>query len=204
MGLLARLPARIARTLDFLATVERLKLVGRRVNVSGNGRPESSAEHSWHAALMAMLLAPEFPRGVDSDRVIRMLLVHDLVEVYAGDTFFFDNGSAKASQKAREARAAKRLFSQLDGRAGREVRSLWREYEGFRTPEARYAKAIDMLQPMIQNICADGECWKSNRVRLEDIRERKKGRMRHDPKVWAIFEHLLGIAEKRNLTWRGD
>src|SRR6201999_4403107 len=113
-------------------------------------RPENSAEHSWHLALLAVLLADTVPPEVDAARVIRMLLVHDLVEVDAGDTFAYDSG-ANLDREDREQAAAARLFGLLPETQAAELRALWEEFEAGVTPDARFAVAIDRFQPLLLN-----------------------------------------------------
>jgi putative hydrolase of HD superfamily len=199
LGVNIRLPLKTRQLLDFLAEAERLKHVERRIDVTGHGRPENSAEHSWHAALMAMLLAREMPKKMDRDRAIRMLLIHDLVEIYAGDTFHYDR-RAKVGQGAREERAARKLFSKLKGAEGREVRALWQEFTKGRTLEARFARSCDMLQAVLQNICCAGRCWRRYGVSLEDVRKYNESAVERGSRLHAVFEYLMGLVARHRLV----
>ena len=127
----------------------------RRTTIVGGGRRENSAEHSWHLALFALVLAEHADEPVDVARVVTMLLLHDLVEVDAGDTFIYDEDGL-ASKAEREAAAADRLFGLLPDDQGTGLRALWEEFEARQTPDARFAAALDRLQPVLLNDANDG------------------------------------------------
>ncbi|NNF38207.1 MAG: HD domain-containing protein, partial [Gemmatimonadetes bacterium] len=136
---------RLVRQLDFIAEIDRLKSVERRISIIGGTRLENSAEHSWHLAMMASLLIEYAGEGVDLLRAKQMVLVHDIVEIDAGDTFAFDD-RAREDQAARERVAAERLFGVLPPDQAVEFRALWDEFEAFATPTARFAVALDRFQ----------------------------------------------------------
>jgi putative hydrolase of HD superfamily len=145
--------------LRFILEADALKGVERRNPIANGARMENTAEHSWHLALMALVLAPHANESVDRAHVVAMLLVHDLVEIDAGDTYVYDD-SAMIDKAEREMRAADRLFGLLPAEQRDELRALWDEYEAGETPEARFAHAIDRLSPLMLNHATQGETWK--------------------------------------------
>ena len=148
---------------------DRLNTVLRQSPISDGSRRENSAEHSWHLALMAVVLAGHAPPGTDLGRVGAMLVLHDLVEIDAGDLFLYSGADALARQEKAERAAADRLFAILPAPQAAEVRGLWEEFEERRTPEARFARALDRLQPMLLNMLNDGGTWMSHGVPLERV-----------------------------------
>lgn len=149
---------RLADQLRFALEADRLKGVQRRNTLVDDPRRENSAEHSWHLSLMALAFAEYAPRGTDLARVITMLILHDLVEIDAGDTFVYDE-VASATQAERERAAADRIFALLPPDQAGALRAAWDEFEERITPEARFAKAIDRLQPMLINFSTGGGTW---------------------------------------------
>jgi len=155
--------------LRFVLEADRLKTVLRQSPISDGSRRENSAEHSWHLALMAVVLAGHAPPGTDLGRVGAMLVLHDLVEIDAGDLFLYSGADALARQEEAERAAADRIFAILPAPQAAEVRGLWEEFEERRTPEARFARALDRLQPMLLNMLNDGGTWMSHGVPLERV-----------------------------------
>ncbi len=149
---------RTDKLLDFLKEIEKLKFIDRRVYLSNRKRKENDAEHSWHVAMFVILFEKDFPK-LDSQRILKMILVHDLVEIYAGDTFAFDK-IALASQTEREEEAAKKLFSLLPRDLEKEFYRLFKEFDEIKTPEAKFAQSYDKLHPILQNILSKGKAWR--------------------------------------------
>ena len=165
--------ADLARRLEFLIAIDALKRVQRRTSLFDGSRRENSAEHSWHLAVYALTLAPHAPPGADVPRAMAMLLLHDVVEVRAGDTFAYDAG-AVAGQHAREAHAADELFGMLPEPQRAEFRALWDEFEAGETPTACYANALDRLQPMMQNDANAGGTWREHGVARAAVLDRAR------------------------------
>lgn len=188
--------ARLAAQLDFLREVDKLKLVLRRSPLMDGSRRENSAEHSWHIALAAMTLAEVAAQPVDVNRVIKILLVHDIVEIDAGDTFAYD-ASGRVDQASRETAAAERLFGLLPADQAQEFRALWDEFEARATAEARFAHAVDRVMPMLQNFATGGGSWRANGVHHALVVERAKPIAEHTPELWAYVEALLDDAVGR-------
>jgi putative hydrolase of HD superfamily len=182
--------AEVARVFAFALELDRLKAVIRRTRPAGLERYENSAEHSWQVALVALLLAPWSPVPVDLQRVVEMLLVHDVPEIDCGDTFVYAR-DAVATAAAEEA-AAIRLFGLLPRAAAERLLLRWREFEHGDSPEARLARAADRLMPVLQNVHADGRGWRENGIRGEQVKAVNGGRIAAVvPEVWAVLEPLI-------------
>ncbi|KOO08302.1 HD domain-containing protein [Vibrio hepatarius] len=159
--------SRLEQQLALLIELDQLKSVLRRTRVkSAEGRLENSAEHSWHVALMAILMEEHANEPVDVARVVKMLLLHDIVEIDAGDTFVYD-AVASAEQEEKELAAAKRLFGMLPEEQGRVLFELWLEFEAAESADAKFAKALDRLIPMLLNYHNDGQSWQEHGVTRE-------------------------------------
>jgi putative hydrolase of HD superfamily len=153
----------------FVNEAGRLKGVLRQTPLTEPPRRENSAEHSWHLAVMALVLAGHAPPGTDLSRVIAMLLVHDMVEIDAGDLFLYADAAQHARQQQAERAAADRIFALLpDGQAAR-IRALWDEFTERGTPEAKFARAMDRLQPMLANVQAGGGTWAEHGITAEQV-----------------------------------
>ncbi|MCI0434061.1 MAG: HD domain-containing protein [Gemmatimonadetes bacterium] len=170
--------------------MDRLKQVLRRTWLTDSSRQENSAEHSWHVALIAHLLAEHAPDRPDVSRVIRMLLVHDIVEIDAGDTFAYD-AEGHAGKAARERAAADRIFGLLPADQAAEWHQLWDEFEACETVEARYAHAIDRIQPLLQNVYTRGGAWRSHGVTREQIVQRMSPIEQTTPGLWPYVIHVI-------------
>jgi putative hydrolase of HD superfamily len=159
----------LERQIRFVLEADRLKTVARQSRITDGSRPENSAEHSWHLAVMALALAGHAPPGTDLSRVLAMLVLHDLVEIDAGDLFLYSDSAALARQERAERAAADRIFAILPDPQAAELRALWDEFEERRTPEARFARALDRLQPMLLNMRTGGGTWMAHGVSLEQV-----------------------------------
>ena len=153
---------------DFILELDKLKGVTRKVRPLGLDRYENSAEHSWQLALLAFSLAPHAGSPVDLDRVIRMLLVHDIGEIDTGDTMVFIEEGLR-ERKAGELAAVTRIFGRLPETQSRELTSLWREFEDGETPEARFAHAVDRAMPVLLNLANQGQSWRENGISYERV-----------------------------------
>ncbi len=194
---------RLARQLHFLREIDRLKGVLRRTALIDRSRRENSAEHSWHLAVMAVTLGEYAPPGADLCRIVRMLLVHDIVEVDAGDTFAYDP-AAHADKADRERAAADRIFGLLPEDTGAELRALWDEFEEAVTPDARFANALDRFQGLLQNASGDdGGTWRQHRVTRTAVLQRMAPIREGVPALW---EHVIAVVEWATIEGhvRGD
>ena len=182
---------RLESQIAFLVEADKLKNILRRTLLTDRSRRENSAEHSWHLALCAMTLEEYAAEPVDLLRVFKMLVVHDLVEIDAGDTFAHDP-AANATKRERELRAAERIFGLLPPDLDAEVRGLWEEFEAMETAEARYANAIDRIQPFLQNVHSEGGTWRSYGVTREQVLARMEPIRTALPALWPVI--LNGVA----------
>lgn len=180
---------RLARQFAFLNEADKLKSVLRATTLVDGSRPENSGEHSWHLALYALVLADQAGPGVDINRVIRMLLIHDLVEIDVGDVPIHSaNGAAHASAETQEAeaRAADRIFGLLPADQGPALRALWEEFEAAETPDAVFAKSLDRVQPVMANLMSGGGTWKTYNVTADQLEHRVGAKVaRGAPALWA-------------------
>ncbi len=166
---------RLEAQFAFLNEADRLKSVLRATTLVDGSRPENSGEHSWHLALYALVLADQAGPGVSIDRVIRMLLIHDLVEIDVGDVpIHSQNGTAHASAETQvaEAKAADRIFGLLPDDLAADLRALWEEFEAAETPDARFAKSLDRVQPVMANLMSGGGTWKTYDVTFDQLESR--------------------------------
>lgn len=182
---------RLTRQLAFFLEADRLKTVLRRTLAAGASRRENAAEHSWHLVLMALLLH-EYAAEPKPDlaRALKMLVVHDLVEIDAGDTFAYDD-EAHRDKAEREERAARRLFGLLPDDQREEFYALWKEFEERRTPEAKFAAALDRLQPMMLNYASSGYAWKRYGVTAGQVLDRNRIIADGSPALWEYAETLV-------------
>ena len=190
---------RLEQQITFVRELDKLKRVQRQTWLTDTSRQENSAEHSWHIAVMAMVLA-EYAPGDDLDigRVIQMLLIHDIVEIDAGDTFCYDR-AAVAHQAAHEERAAERLFGLLPQHLADRFRNLWEEFEARETPEALLANSLDRLQPILNNYHSGGKSWGAHGITRDQVRERNRIMADGAPELWAYIEDLLQRAVDKGM-----
>ena len=188
---LASPAARLARQIEFIAECDRLKEVFRQTINTTSRRAENDAEHSWHLCLCVIVLAEHANHpGIDLLRVLQMLIVHDLVEIDAGDTFAYDV-AAMATQHEREAVAARRIFGLLPDDQGRHFHALWDEFEARQTPESRFAAALDRFQPMLLNCRTQGAAWNRHGVTHDRIVARNRHIAEGCAELWNYAERML-------------
>ncbi|MFW6164087.1 MAG: HD domain-containing protein [Planctomycetota bacterium] len=188
---------RLTAQIRFLTELDKLKSVGRQTWLLDGSRLENDAEHSWHVATMALVLGEHAAEpGVDMGRVVRMLLVHDLVEIDAGDTYLYDE-AAMADKADREQAAADRIFALLPAEQGEALRALWEEYEAGETPEARFAASLDRLQPLLHNVLTEGRAWLEHGIHADQVLERVCSIADGSPLLWAYAQSLIDEAVER-------
>jgi putative hydrolase of HD superfamily len=193
--------ARLDQQLRFLVEIDRLKLVLRRTTTIDGTRHENSAEHSWHLTLMALMLAEHAAGPVALDRVIAMLMIHDLVEIDAGDTFAYDVAGL-ATKHERERRAAERIFGMLPADQAGALHALWHEFETAESADAQFANALDRLGGFLPNIHGAGGSWRDHGVSSAAVL-RRMDPLRHSmPRLWPTIERL--VAAGRDLGWFAD
>ena len=185
---------RLSRQMEFILEIDRLKQVLRRTLHTGEDRNENSAEHSWHISLMAFLLAEHAAQpGLDLLRTVKMMLVHDLVEIDAGDTYCYDEAAGK-DKLERETRAAERIFSILPEDQAAEVRALWDEFEAGSTAEARFANALDRFEALLLNYHTQGQTWTQYGVTAPQVTARALPIKDGSPRLWEYARALIDDA----------
>jgi putative hydrolase of HD superfamily len=180
----------LEKCFEFIVELEKLKAVTRKVKPIGQERYETSAEHSWQAALVSLVLAKFGEPGLDAGRVSRMLLVHDICEIDADDVFFFDD-AARAAVKEKEHAAIERIFGLLPEDVAADLRDLWHEFENGDTPEARYARAIDRVMPVIQNLYNNKQSWVENDITKEQILKKTAYIGDGSPLLWEVISEKI-------------
>ena len=185
--------ARLAEQINFVLEIDQLKTILRQTPIGDDSRQENTAEHSWHLALAAIVLAEHANEPVDIGRVVEMLLVHDLVEIDAGDTFVYlaMDEAGRADQEALEQAGADRIFGLLPPDQGARLRAVWDEFESKSSPEARFAKAVDRLQPMLLNRLAGGGSWSKHAITADRTHHLIESTIPGGSTVLAAFAHGL-------------
>lgn len=181
---------RLKKQLEFVLEIDKEKNIFRQTHLSGQGRNENDAEHAWHMAIMAYLLREYANEPVDIGRVMLMCLIHDIVEIDAGDTYAYDAEGLK-TQKAREDAAKERIFSLLPEDQKQELLQIFDEFEAFQTPEAKFARAMDNLQPMLLNNSNDGGDWKEHEVTAENVYGRQRKTKLGSEKLFEVTDRIL-------------
>lgn len=182
---------RLEQQLDFLREIDKEKQIFRQTYLADGKRKENDAEHAWHMAIMAFLLGEYANEDVDILRTIRMILIHDVVEIDAGDTYAYDE-AAKATQREREEKAAARIFHMLPEDQAREMLDLWEEFEAGETKEARFARALDNFQPLMLNDATDGRAWVEHEVAVSQILGRNERTPKGSEVLWDYAkEHYV-------------
>lgn len=182
---------RLEQQISFIREIDKEKQIGRQTYLTGGLRKENDAEHAWHIALMAILLAEYSNEPIDVLRTVTMLLIHDLVEIDAGDTYAYDE-AAKATEQDREARAADRIFGMLPPDQERSFRALWEEFNLGTSPEARFAHTMDNFQPVMLNAATEGKAWAEHGVRLSQILKRNRVTPDGSEQLWSYaLEHFI-------------
>lgn len=183
---------------DFICELDRLKAVKRQITLpADNNRQENSAEHSWHVALMASVLSQYAQKPIDVTRVIRMILIHDIVEIDAGDMFAFNAQDDHDAQAQKELDAAKRIFGLLPTPLNNELLNLWLEFEEAQTADAEFAKAMDRVLPVFQNMKDEGGSWKKHGIARDKIEKRNAHLQTSAPALWDYVMAQLDIAIER-------
>lgn len=181
---------RLKKQLDFALEIDKEKNILRQTHLSGHGRNENDAEHAWHMAIMAYLLSEYSNEPVDVSKVMLMCLIHDIVEIDAGDTYAYDT-EGKKTQKAREEAAKERIYSLLPIDQKMDLQALFEEFEEGQTPEARFARAMDNLQPLILNDSNGGGDWREHGVCAEQIYGRQSRTKEGSEKLYEVTDQII-------------
>jgi putative hydrolase of HD superfamily len=185
-----KIPERLKKQLEFALEIDKEKNITRQTHLSGQGRAENDAEHAWHMAIMAYLLAEYSNEPVDIKRVMIMCLIHDIVEIDAGDTYAYDT-EGKVTQKEREDAAAKRIYSLLPEDQAAELMSIFREFEEGESAEAKFARAMDNLQPLILNDSNGGSDWVAHGVKAQQVYGRQERTKEGSEELYDVTDRIL-------------
>lgn len=188
--------SRLNQQLLFTAEIDRMTDVLRQTLLISKSRRENDAEHSWHIAVMAMLFAEYAAEPVDIGRVVQMCVVHDLVEIEAGDTFAYD-AQGNLDKADREKEAADKLFAKLPAEQGKMIRDLWEEFDAMETADARYAACMDRLQPFLHNTLTDGHTWVKGKVSHKSVEERARIIKEFMPEVYRWMDANISQAVEK-------
>ncbi|MGG2065541.1 HD domain-containing protein [Bacillus sp. S14(2024)] len=191
---------RIGQIIEFLRIIDQFKSIERKTKVSNNNRHENDAEHTWHMCMFALLLYKEIEEELDLERTLKLILIHDLGEIYAGDTYAHDS-LARIDKKQREDEAIKKLFNELPDDLEVEFHELWNEYEANETKEASFVQAIDKMQAFTQNVHTNGEVWRENKVTSDKIIKYNENWTKQNKTFEDLFHYLWGVAENKKIFY---
>ena len=188
----------LQKQIEFIKEIDKIKYIRRRTKLFNSDRNENDAEHSWHLALMAMVLSEYADEKIDLCKVIKMVLIHDIVEIDAGDTFIYDENK-NHENTAEELKSAKRIFGILPEKQAAEFIELWTEFENGISNEAKFARSMDRLEPLLQNTSNNGGTWKEFGVKYETVYEKKKAIRNGSKELWEFAENLLDDSVKKGI-----
>ena len=181
---------KLEKQLDFIREIDKEKEIFRQTYLADASRKENDAEHAWHMAIMTMLLSEYANEKIDVLKTVGMLLIHDIVEIDAGDTYAYDE-AGKATQHEREQKAAERMYGLLPKEQGEPLLELWEEFEAQQTPEARFARTMDNIQPMMLNDYTSGKAWKEHGVHLSQILKRNEHTAEGSEILWEYAKEKI-------------
>lgn len=180
----------LLKQIQFIKEIDKIKYIQRRTCLLNSDRPENDAEHSWHLALMAIALSEHANKPVDILKVIKMVLIHDIVEIDSGDVFVYDKSKSHKNTEE-EFAAAKRIFGLLPENQAKELIDLWKEFEDGETDDAKFAKSLDKLEPLLQNFSNNGGTWDKYNVTYNEVYTQKKSINKGSDTLWEYAESLL-------------
>lgn len=189
---------RLLKQIDFIKEIDKIKYVQRRTKLFNSNRPENDAEHSWHLAMMVLVLAEHSNETLDIVKTLKMVLIHDIVEIDAGDTFIYD--AVKAHSNTEEERlAAERIFGLLPPGQAEEFIAVWEEFEAGKTKEARFARSVDRLQPLLQNLSNNGGTWTEFGIDYEKVYQKKKVIKQGSQLLWDYAKNLINESVEKGI-----
>ncbi|MEP0710398.1 HD domain-containing protein [Algoriphagus sp.] len=197
-------PSNLLQQVAFIKEIDKLKYIQRKTKLFNSDRPENDAEHSWHLAMMTIVLAEHSDKPIDVLKVVKMVLIHDIVEIDAGDTFIYDS-TKNHTNTEEELLAAKRIFGLLPKEQAEEFIAVWEEFEAGETDEAKFAKAMDRFEPLLQNTSNNGGTWAEFDVPYQKVYDKKKAIKQGSEAIWSYAENLINESvEKGILKKEGD
>ncbi len=192
---------KLKKQIEFIKEIDKLKYILRKTKLINSDRNENDAEHSWHLSVMAIVLAEHANAPIGMLRVVKMLLIHDIVEIDAGDTFIYD--AQKSHDNTEEEReAAKRIFGILPGDQAEELLTLWEEFEEQQTSDAKFARAMDRLEPLLQNTSNNGGTWNEFGVNYDKVYAKKYAIAHGSATIWEYAEQLLNESVEKGILKR--
>lgn len=195
------IPDGLVKQIEFIKEIDKIKYIQRRTKLFNSNRHENDAEHSWHLAMMVLVLSEHSDHKIDVLKVLKMVLIHDIVEIDAGDTFIYDQNKNHDNTEE-ELKAAQRIFGLLPSNQAAEFLEIWTEFEEGISNEAKFAKSMDRLEPLLQNTSNDGGTWKEFGVNYQTVYDKKKVIKEGSAEIWTYAEKLIdesvekGILEK--------
>lgn len=193
----------LQQQIDFIKEIDKIKYIQRKTKLLHSDRPENDAEHSWHLAMMAIILVGHANNSLDLLKVLKMVLIHDVVEIDAGDTFLY-NAQQTHANTAAERLAAERIFGLLPRAQAAELMAIWEEFEAGNTAEAKFARAMDRLEPLLQNVSNQGGTWKEFGVSFEQVYEKKQVIQHGSTVLWQFAEGLLTDSVAKGILQPGE
>lgn len=190
--------ADLLQQINFIKEIDKIKYIQRKTKLFHSDRNENDAEHSWHLAMMTIVLAEHSDMPIDVLKVVKMVLIHDIVEIDAGDTFIYDT-SKSHSNTDEERMAANRIFGMLPKIQAEELISIWEEFENGLTNEAKFAKTMDRLEPLLQNVSNNGGTWTEFGVTYDKVYEKKKAINEGSTSIWAYAENLINESVEKGI-----
>jgi putative hydrolase of HD superfamily len=191
-------PDQLVKQIEFLKEIDKLKYIQRRTKLFNSDRNENDAEHSWHLAMMAIILAQHSNTEIDVLKVLKMLLIHDIVEIDAGDTFIYDTQKSHTNTDE-ERLAAERIFGILPAEQAAEYIAIWNEFEESQTDEAKFARSMDRLEPLLQNASNNGGTWQEFDVDFATVYEKKQVIKNGSTAIWEYAEQVLNDSVERGI-----
>ena len=184
--------------IEFIREIDKLKYIFRKTKLINSDRPENDAEHSWHLAMMAIVLAGHANEPIDLEKVMKMVLIHDIVEIDSGDVFVYDTAK-NHDNFDEELKAARRIFGILPKEQAEEFLNIWIEFEEMKTPESKFARALDRLEPLLQNASNNGGTWREFDVKYDKVIEKKKVIKEGSEKIWEFAKQLIDESVEKGI-----
>ena len=188
----------LLKQISFIKEIDKLKYIQRKTKLFNSDRPENDAEHSWHLAMMTIVLAEHSDKPIDVLKVLKMVLIHDIVEIDAGDIFIYDSTKSHTNTDE-ELIAAKRVFGLLPTEQAEEFIAIWEEFEESMTDEAKFAKSMDRFEPLLQNTSNNGGTWKEFNVPYQKVYDKKKAIKNSSTAIWNYAENLLNESVEKGI-----
>lgn len=184
--------------IEFIREIDKLKYIFRKTKLINSDRPENDAEHSWHLAMMAIVLAGHANEPIDLEKVMKMVLIHDIVEIDSGDVFVYDTAK-NHDNFDEELKAARRIFGILPEEQAEEFINLWIEFEEMKTPESKFARSLDRLEPLLQNASNNGGTWREFDVKYDQVMEKKQVIKDGSEELWKFAKQLIDESVEKGI-----